>query len=74
MNRNSTRSDGVLLRFLVNAKGEPFGVKAEAYGEYEAAGLAAAEYVKTCRFAIDPSLPGEKTDTVFGRALAAPFA
>jgi TonB family protein len=69
-NRNATARDGVLLRFLVNAKGEPFGVKAEAYGNDVEAGLAAADYVKTCRFAIDPDLPGEKTDTVFGRVLA----
>lgn len=68
-NRNATAHDGVLLRFLVNARGEPFGVKAEAYGEYVAAGQAAAEYVKTCRFAVDPETPGEKTDTVFGRVL-----
>lgn len=69
-NRNATARDGVLLRFLVNAKGEPFGVKAEAYGSDVEAGLAAAEYVKSCRFIIDPSVPGEKTDTVFGRVLA----
>jgi TonB family protein len=69
-NRNSTARDGVLLRFLVNAKGEPFGVKAEAYGQHEAAGLAAADYLKTCRFAIDPAMPGEKTDTVYGRVLS----
>jgi protein TonB len=69
-NRNATGRDGVLLRFLVNPKGEPFGVKAEAYGDNVEAGAAAAEYVKSCRFAIDPALPGEKTDTVFGRVLA----
>jgi len=65
-NRNATARDGVLLRFLVNPKGEPFGVKAEASGEHVAASAAAAEYVKTCRFAIDPTM----TDTVFGRVLA----
>ena len=68
-NRNATGHDGVLLRFLVNAKGEPFGVKTEAYGEQGEAGAAAAEYVKSCRFGINPALPGEKTDTVYGRVL-----
>lgn len=68
-NRNATGRDGVLLRFLVNARGEPFGVKAEAYGNDVEAGLAAADYVKTCRFVIDPDMPGEKTDTVYGRVL-----
>lgn len=69
-NRNATARDGVLLRFLVNPKGEPFAIRAEASGELQEAGGAAAEYVKTCRFAVDPSMPGEKTDTVFGRVLA----
>lgn len=68
-NRNSTGQDGVLLRFLVNARGEPFGIKAEATGEHHAAGLAAADYLKTCKFAFDPSVPGEKTDTLYGRVL-----
>ena len=69
-NRNATGRDGVLLRFLVNPKGEPFGIKAEAYGKDAEAGLAAAEYVKSCRFVIDLAMPGEKTDTVYGRVLA----
>ena len=68
-NRNSTGPDGVLLRFVVNPKGVPFGVKAEAFGKDEAAGLAAAEWVKTCSFAFDPAMQGEQTDTVYGRAL-----
>ncbi len=68
-NRNATGPDGVLVRFVVNARGVPFGVKAEAYGKDAAAGLAAADYVKTCTFAFDPALPGEQTDTVFGRVL-----
>jgi TonB family protein len=69
-NRNATARDGVLLRFLVNPKGEPYGIKAEAWGEHVEAGLAAAHYVKTCRFAVDPGTPGEPTDTVFGRVLS----
>ncbi|MES2015875.1 MAG: energy transducer TonB [Pseudomonadota bacterium] len=69
-NRNATARDGVLLRFLVNPKGEPIGVKAEADGAFQEAGAAAAEYVKRCRFALDPAMPGEKTDTVFGRVLS----
>jgi TonB family protein len=69
-NRNATTNDGVLLRFLVSPKGEPLAIKAETDSAHQEAGAAAAAYVKTCRFAIDPSLPGEKTDTVFGRVLA----
>ncbi len=69
-NRNATASDGVLLRFLVNAQGEPVGIKGESSGEHEAAAVAAADYLKSCRFAIDPTMPGEKTDTAYGRVLA----
>ncbi|MFL6660397.1 MAG: energy transducer TonB [Massilia sp.] len=68
-NRNATGNDGVLLRFIVNARGQPFGVKAEAYGKDVELGEAAIAYVKGCTFALDPALSGETTDTVFGRAL-----
>ena len=68
-NRNATGPDGVLLRFVVNPGGVPFGVKAEAYGKDEPAGLAAAEWIKTCSFAFNPVMQGEQTDTVYGRAL-----
>ena len=68
-NREPTDKGGVLLRFLVNARGEPSAVKAEAYGVDAHAGDEAAKYVQSCRFAADPALAGEKTDTVFGRVL-----
>jgi protein TonB len=68
--RHPTGPDGVLLRFLVNPQGEPYAIKTEAYGNDAPAGEAAATYVKSCRFVIDPSIPGEKTDTVYGRVLA----
>jgi TonB family protein len=65
-NRAPSGSDGVLLRFLVDAEGKASGVKAEgAAGPVDAA----TEYIRSCKFAVDPSLPGEKTDTVFGRVL-----
>ena len=71
LNREPTDKSGVLVRFLVNAQGAPNAVKAEAYGTDAQAGDEAAKYVQTCRFAIDPALSGEKTDTVFGRVLRA---
>jgi protein TonB len=61
-NRSPTGQDGVLVRFLIDPSGAPFGVKAEGAG-----GAEAADFIKTCKFALDPSLPGDKTDTVFGR-------
>ena len=70
-NRTPSSKDGVLLRFLVNAEGEPFGVKPELAGGEAAAAEAAVAFISTCKFAADPALEGEKTDTVFGRVIAA---
>lgn len=67
--RKPTDGEGVLMRFLVNQYGEPTAVKAEAYGADLALADDAIKYVVGCKFAVDPSLPGEKTDTVFGRVL-----
>lgn len=66
-NREATADDGVLVRFLVNQDGGAYGIKAE--GAAPALAEAAAKYLASCTFAIDPSLPGDKTDTVFGRVL-----
>jgi TonB family protein len=66
-NRTPTDDDGVLVRFLVNAEGSPVAVKSELADT--ALAEAVADYLTSCRFATDPSLPGEKTDTVFGRVL-----
>ncbi len=63
-NRTPTGADGVLVRFMVDEQGMPVGVKQEG-----SAGNDAAEFIRTCKFAVDPTLPGEKTDTVFGRVL-----
>ncbi len=63
-NRTPTGADGVLVRFLVNEQGVPFGVKAEGTASDDA-----AEFIRACKFVVDPALPGEKTDTVFGRVL-----
>ena len=70
LNRAPSGKDGVLLRFLVNAKGEPFGVKPELAVVEPAAGEAAVEFISTCKFALDPAMDGEKTDTLFGRVIA----
>lgn len=68
--RKPTDKEGVLMRFLVNQYGEPFAIKAEAYGGDVAVADEAIKFVVGCKFAVDPALPGEKTDTVFGRVLA----
>lgn len=66
-NRAPSADDGVLVRFLVDPDGKPFGIKAE--GAERALGEAVAAYLAACRFALDASVPGETTDTVFGRVL-----
>jgi len=66
-NHQPTGKDGVLVRFLVDAAGQPVGIKAEGASDSVAAD--AADYLSSCKFAIDPAMPGEKTDTAFGRVL-----
>lgn len=64
-NRAPSGVDGVLVRFLVDPDGVPFGVKAEGgVGDTDA-----TRFIRSCKFALDPALPGEKTDTLYGRVL-----
>lgn len=70
-NRKATAADGVLVRFLVDPQGVPYGIKA-ARGDDPDTAEAAAKFLATCKFAVDLSIPGEKTDTAFGRVLARP--
>jgi len=62
-------NDGVLVRLLVDVRGVPFGVKAEAGGKDAVVAGQAVDYVQSCRFSIDHALKGERTDTTFGRVL-----
>ena len=66
-NRTATAADGVLVRFLVDPAGAPFGVKEEG-GVDDAS---ASDFIRSCKFAVDSTLPGDKTDTVYGRVLRA---
>ncbi|MEJ7804757.1 MAG: energy transducer TonB [Telluria sp.] len=65
-NRAATAADGVLVRFLVDGAGKPVGVKAEGV----VSDVAALDFISSCKFAVDASLPGDQTDTVYGRVLA----
>lgn len=68
-NRSASGADGVLVRFLVNDAGTPYAVKAEtATGDTRQA-RAAMDFIQTCKFAADPAVAGERTDTVYGRVL-----
>ena len=64
-NRTATGPDGVLVRFLVEPGGVPFGIKAEG----GASDSRAVDFIRSCKFSVDSTLPGEKTDTVYGRVL-----
>ena len=68
-NRNPSGRDGVLVRFLVNEAGTPYAVKAEAVAGDTEQARAAMDFIQSCKFAADPSVAGERTDTVYGRVL-----
>lgn len=68
-NRAATSADGVLVRFLVDPAGTPFGIRTEGGAGSSAAVVEAAQFISTCKFAVDANLPGEKTDTAFGRVM-----
>ena len=63
-NRKPSGPDGVLVRFLVDPAGTPFGIQTEG-----AQVTGAEAYIAGCKFATDPSIPGEHTDTLYGRVL-----
>lgn len=72
----ASAADGILVRAMIGAAGDPYYVKSEAAGEgggedkgaAELAALATA-YLRSCRFALPP---GERTpgdNAIFGRVL-----
>jgi TonB family protein len=63
--------DGVKVRLLVDALGQPRGVKTEGIVLPPATFDALIKYVESCRFGFDPELKGQRTDTVFGRVVLA---
>lgn len=70
--RSATDATGMLVRLLVAPDGSAKGVRAESRGRDAELGKLAEEYVQTCKFAVDPSLEGEQTDTTFGRVIYKP--
>jgi TonB family protein len=61
--------DGVKVRLLVDAAGQPRGVKTEGILLPPARFDALVKYVESCRFGFDPELKGQRTDTVYGRVV-----
>jgi len=63
--------DGVKVRLLVGASGQPHGVKPEGASLAPDMAEALAKWVESCRFGFDPAVPGERTDTAYGRVVFA---
>lgn len=69
LDKSPTDANGILLRMLVKSDGTPWNVKAEATGLSPEVLDAAAEFVQSCRFAVDPDAKGKRTDTTYGKLL-----
>jgi hypothetical protein len=61
--------DGVKVRLLVDPAGRPRGVKLEGASLAPQTAAALVNYVESCRFGFDPTVKGERTDTVYGRVV-----
>ena len=62
-------ADGVKVRLLVSALGQPRGVKTEDANLALGAADALVKWVESCRFGFDPTVQGERTDTAYGRVI-----
>jgi TonB family protein len=61
---------GVKVRFLVDAAGQPYGIKSEGRPLDTDTADQLAAYVQSCRFVFDPKIvPKPRTDAMFGRVL-----
>lgn len=69
LDKTASGPDGMLVRLLVNGRGEPFNVKVEARAADAELAARVSEWVSTCRFAAPSSGPDARTDTTFGRVL-----
>ncbi|MCS0583858.1 energy transducer TonB [Massilia pinisoli] len=66
----SSDERGLKIRFLVDAAGQPYGVKSEGGSLDTATADQLAAYVQSCRFVFDPKVvPKPSTDAMFGRVL-----
>jgi TonB family protein len=62
-------ADGVKVRLLVDAQGQPRGVKTEGVNLLPQTFDALVKFVESCRFGFDREIKGQRTDTVYGRVL-----
>ena len=69
LDKTASGPDGVVVRLLVNGRGEPFNVKTEMRKVDAELAASVAAYVQTCRFAAPSKGPDGRTDTTYGRVL-----
>jgi len=69
LDKSPSDANGILLRMLVKSDGTPWNVKAEATGVPPELLEAAAAFVQSCRFAVDPEAKGTRSDTTYGKLL-----
>jgi TonB family protein len=60
---------GIKVRLLVDGLGQPRDVKLEGASLPPETADALVKYVESCRFAFDPTVQGERTDTAYGRVV-----
>lgn len=70
----ASAADGILVRAMIGAAGDPYYVKSEAAGEGEDKGTAelaalATAYLRSCRFALPPGERSPGDNAIFGRVL-----
>src|SRR4051812_2065941 len=69
LDKTASGGDGMLVRMLINAHGEPFNVRTEQRAGDAELAARVTEWVATCRFAAPSDGPDARTDTTFGRVL-----
>lgn len=67
LDKSPANADGVVLLMLIKSDGGPWSVMAEASGMSPAVVEEAIAHIQSCRFAIDPDVPGKRTDATYGR-------
>ncbi|NVD97555.1 energy transducer TonB [Massilia sp. BJB1822] len=69
LDKSPSNANGVVLRMLIGSEGKPWAVKAEAPELPSELIDAAIAFIQQCRFAIDPEVPGQRSDSTYGKLL-----
>lgn len=69
LDKSASNDGGVVLRMLIGSEGVPSRAVAEAPGLPAELAEAAIAYVQGCRFAVDPAVPGARSNSTYGKVL-----